>query len=332
MALRKPLLVALLLGASTGCVILNTVVGVDSYAFGHRLHVEEEGLDCIDCHIYAEDEADPGMPRLRQCDLCHDELDAELPEHKRMASFFDGRDYLRTHPEGFPDEVIFDHLAHVEAMDYECLDCHADVADNDLPGYLDPQKMDACVACHDGQGRQDDCTVCHADLDVDVAPRTHDLGWGRMHGEIQRSCAAETVNDCAMCHTEQTCNACHQVEQPASHDVYFARRGHGLHARMDRDSCSTCHTPDSCDQCHSVSAPITHVGGFGGTMANHCVGCHVPVQGETCFTCHKGTPSHFLATPLPPGHNPGMNCRQCHGLDAPLPHPDKGDSCIACHM
>jgi hypothetical protein len=26
-----------------------------------------------------------------------------------------------------------------------------------------------------------------------------------------------------------------------------------------------------------------------------------------------------------------MNCRQCHGHGAPLPHPDKGDSCTACH-
>jgi hypothetical protein len=26
-----------------------------------------------------------------------------------------------------------------------------------------------------------------------------------------------------------------------------------------------------------------------------------------------------------------MNCRQCHGMTAPLPHVDKGDDCNACH-
>jgi len=192
--------------------------------------------------------------------------------------------------------------------------------------------MDACVTCHAAEGMQDDCSVCHTELDVDVAPANHQLAWGRLHGDVSRSCSEETANDCTMCHTQATCNACHQVEQPSNHDVYFARRGHGLHARMDRDSCATCHTQDACDRCHQVTEPMTHVGSFGGAYSSHCVGCHLPLQGESCFTCHKSTPSHATATPLPGNHNPGMNCRQCHGLDQPLPHVDKGDACINCHL
>jgi hypothetical protein len=34
---------------------------------------------------------------------------------------------------------------------------------------------------------------------------------------------------------------------------------------------------------------------------------------------------------MPPGHTPGMNCRQCHGLTAPLPHADNGSECARCH-
>jgi len=55
--------------------------------------------------------------------------------------------------------------------------------------------------------------------------------------------------------------------------------------------------------------------------------------GESCFVCHKGTPSHNLAPPMPafPPHNAAMDCRSCHGVTAPLPHVDNGDSCTFCH-
>jgi hypothetical protein len=56
------------------------------------------------------------------------------------------------------------------------------------------------------------------------------------------------------------------------------------------------------------------------------------LSSTSCGVCHKGTPSHALATPLPPDHVPGMNCRMCHGNGQPLPHVDNGDSCTLCHM
>jgi hypothetical protein len=70
---------------------------------------------------------------------------------------------------------------------------------------------------------------------------------------------------------------------------------------------------------------------FGSPQNTHCLSCHLPLQGEGCFTCHKGTPSHQTAAPMPANHLPSMNCRQCHGLTAPLPHPDNGSLCTACH-
>jgi hypothetical protein len=62
------------------------------------------------------------------------------------------------------------------------------------------------------------------------------------------------------------------------------------------------------------------------------MGCHQPLGNESCAVCHKGTPSHALATPKPPGHNPAMNCRMCHGNGQPLPHFDNGDDCNSCHQ
>jgi hypothetical protein len=101
---------------------------------------------------------------------------------------------------------------------------------------------------------------------------------------------------------------------------------------IDRDNCAACHRSDSCDRCHQETLPRNHTGMWGGTVSNHCLTCHFPLQAEACSTCHKATPSH-LATPKPsvPPHHPAMNCRQCHGVTASLPHAEKGDNCNLCH-
>jgi hypothetical protein len=101
---------------------------------------------------------------------------------------------------------------------------------------------------------------------------------------------------------------------------------------MDRESCAVCHQRDFCDRCHASTEPMNHVGAFGGTLSTHCLGCHFPLSAEEgCGVCHKATPSHLLAAPKPPDHVPGMNCLQCHGIQQPLPHVDKGDDCNTCH-
>ena len=107
---------------------------------------------------------------------------------------------------------------------------------------------------------------------------------------------------------------------------------------MDRQGCAVCHEPDSCDRCHAEVLPMNHRGLWGAPQDSHCLSCHFPLQSEGCIVCHKDAASHLLATPLPlnplppiPPHNPAMNCRQCHGISAPLPHMDKGDECTLCH-
>jgi hypothetical protein len=100
---------------------------------------------------------------------------------------------------------------------------------------------------------------------------------------------------------------------------------------MDRESCATCHDSDSCDRCHDEIRPQSHVGMWGEPRDRHCLACHEPLRGESCAVCHEATPSHDQATPLPPDHLPGMNCRMCHGNGQPLPHEDNGQTCTSCH-
>lgn len=332
MKLKISYLLASFLVASSGCVVLNTFFPQDEFAFSHRIHVEDEGLECLDCHLDAEDLDEPGIPRLKQCNLCHEDIDADQPPERKMEVFYEDGKYLLTHPDGFQDEVIFSHVKHVGEYEENCMVCHVGIDANEEPSRIEPLRMAQCVSCHEDEGLAEDCTVCHNEVNREWSPRNHDLAWDRMHGDVSRSCPDQSSQDCTLCHSEQSCDICHQTEKPDSHGSYFRKRGHGIEAQIDRQNCATCHTPDYCDRCHEEAQPLNHSGTFGGTKSNHCVGCHFPIQGESCYTCHKAAPSHQLATPLPMNHSPGMNCRQCHGVDQPLPHADKGDLCIACHM
>jgi hypothetical protein len=75
------------LAAASGALLLAGCYFVDRLGsdedegprFSHRIHVEDQGLDCSDCHVGAEDSDEPGMPVAMQCALCHVDLDAEKP-------------------------------------------------------------------------------------------------------------------------------------------------------------------------------------------------------------------------------------------------------------
>jgi hypothetical protein len=314
-------------------------------AFSHRIHVIDQGFDCTICHETQEGNVLPTPPAIDQCMLCHAslDLDEEKPLSRQAVGF-----YVRPRDEagavlpeadlvlrpGLPplsSEVVFDHAVHSAALDGNCLACHVgmDQSERIVPG--DALTMTDCVDCHAESGRQDSCSVCHSVIDTNWSPPGHELDWLRHHGEASRDPHPPIAADCAMCHSQASCTACHQSMPPENHDEFFRLRGHGVHADLSRESCLTCHRSDSCVRCHESTRPTSHHGGFGSPANMHCNGCHFPLAGEGCATCHGSAPSHALAAPQPPDHVPGANCRLCHGAGAPLPHPDDGSNCAACH-
>lgn len=324
-----PAIVVLLPLAVAGCALL--LGAEETVAFSHRIHVGDEELECSDCHRTAETADEPGMPTLRQCQLCHEEKDADKPPERRAGALFDAGGFRATRRSALGEEIVFSHRAHVAKVE-DCGACHEGIATNDRIDMAIAVDMDECMACHTKVNAPNDCATCHARIRMDAAPHTHDGNWLRAHGKVVRARSEARVDQCTMCHTsEATCTACHQDTPPAGHDNYFRRRGHGVIARMDRESCAACHRTDSCDRCHSESRPLNHTGAWGSLRNTHCISCHLPLGSSECSVCHQGTPSHALAAPQPPSHTPGMNCRQCHGLTAPLPHVDSGDDCAACH-
>lgn len=316
--------------AATGCALFQVFSPQDRpFGFSHAVH-QKEGLECGDCHMNWESEDAPGMPVRGACNLCHENLDADKPPERKVDVLFDGDTYKAQHLSRLDDEIVFSHRQHA-TRPIECNICHVGIEASEYVDRRIALDMRDCESCHREQRVANDCATCHQRLRVDVAPDSHAFQWQKVHGQTVRAHDEATVSDCALCHDESSCKTCHLSVPPDNHDNYFRRRGHGLHARMDRQNCATCHRTDSCDVCHQETRPISHFGSFGGATSNHCVGCHLPVQYTECYTCHKSTPSHQSAMPKPADHTAGMNCRQCHGMGQPLPHADNGSDCNSCH-
>jgi hypothetical protein len=324
---RWHVLAILSMALAAGCALV--FGGEPPFAFSHRLHVAE-GLECADCHAGAQDTDQPGMPAQSQCALCHQDIDAKKPPERQIATLFDGAGYRAARANRLDAEVLFSHQKHV-ASAKECAACHTGIETNDVVEPHASITMSVCVACHTQQKAPNECASCHSEIRAERAPASHAFGWQRLHGLAYRAHNSATMDRCSLCHEESTCASCHLEVPPSNHNNYFRLRGHGVHARMDRQNCAACHRSDSCDACHADARPINHVGSWGSPVDTHCISCHFPLGSSDCATCHRDTPSHAEATTLPPDHTPGMNCRQCHGLSAPLPHVDNGSECTRCH-
>jgi len=324
---------AVLLGLA-GCALFaeTEAAPADGLAFSHQVHVEGQGLGCADCHPRWDQADDPGMPTGAQCMLCHAQLDAQKPAERQVRQLIEGGKLKLQGLADLPDETIFTHQAHA-GRDPECASCHSDLIHSERMDPTMALTMEECQACHSAMQAPNECSTCHSVYRADVPPPNHDASWKRTHGRVMRAHNKDMrAERCDTCHTEASCAQCHKAEAPENHDNYFRRRGHGLTASMDRRNCAACHTPESCEACHDTTRPINHTGSFGAPQDRHCLSCHEPLRLEaSCQVCHKSTPSHALATPLPPSHTPAMNCRQCHGNGQPLLHADNGSSCTTCH-
>ena len=325
-------LAGLLLAVAGGCALLQSLGLIDEpRAFSHERHLAE-GLGCTDCHAAYEGDDQPQAVPQALCATCHEGLDEGRPPEEQVASLFPVGTYAPLHAPASAPDLIFSHSRHME-LGTECTQCHVgvDFSESTADGLL--PSMGDCQDCHAALNVPAECSTCHTLSRTDREPATHGEEWRLRHGLVARAGSEATADDCAMCHTQSSCDDCHSEERPRSHTGLFRLRTHGILAATDRDSCVACHRNDSCESCHEETEPLGHTGAFSGTLSTHCLGCHFPLSSEAgCVACHKGTPSHDLATPQPADHVPGMNCLQCHGNGAPLPHVDKGDNCNFCHQ
>jgi hypothetical protein len=138
-------------------------------AFNHALHLDEAGVQCIECHTGAETGVYAGLPGKNSCFDCHD-IDEEddsppaNPEKARLFAFDDRPDEIPwvrvavTKP-----DVFFSHRRHVACAQMDCLECHPDQPKLTAPPSIARQvmTMDDCIDCHTEKGASIDCLACH---------------------------------------------------------------------------------------------------------------------------------------------------------------------------
>lgn len=107
---------------------------------------------------------------------------------------------------------------------------------------------------------------------------------------------------CGLCHVDDACRKCHQLNRPKDHTGFWKMRGHGIRALAKRESCANCHNEVFCIRCHQNTKPINHrIANWKGIHARVVAAGHW----ERCWVCHPRT-----ITRVSVGASP--SCTHCH--------------------
>lgn len=133
-------------------------------AFNHLLHLEEVGMACTDCHLYATSGLRATIPNVEVCGGCHVEALTESPDEESLVAHVTEETpipWRRVY--WVPDHVFFSHRRHTSVAGIECVTCHGDVAQREEPlsRPLVALTMDDCTGCHARTGAPNDCILCH---------------------------------------------------------------------------------------------------------------------------------------------------------------------------
>lgn len=140
----------------------NTVQPIN---YNHKVHIEQAGLNCTDCHIYAETSASASLPTLETCQTCHNDAPlTESPEEKKVLKYVTDKleiPWVRIYT--VPDHVYFSHRRHVVRGKLECSACHGLMAELTVAVSFParPVTMDNCLQCHKQMNASTDCLACH---------------------------------------------------------------------------------------------------------------------------------------------------------------------------
>jgi len=144
--------------------------------FSHKVHVEQGGLKCNDCHELRSDGSFAGIPRLEKCAGCHAAPMGATAAEKQFIDRYVAPQrevpwavYARQ-----PENVYFPHASHLKLAGLSCETCHGDHGrTNTLRPYQEDRisgyprdiwrgmKMDTCLECHRQGSRKNSCLECH---------------------------------------------------------------------------------------------------------------------------------------------------------------------------
>ena len=261
--------------------------------FSHKMHIEDVGVSCQDCHSAASSESpmDNLLPSHDTCYPCHEEDNTECSYCHINGDDPTGVPHITNYIAKFP------HALHVKE-DVTCTTCHAGVEKSETVDEKYLPSMMLCQTCHNELEAVNYCQDCHA-AGEKLIPANHKMDWRQAHG-----LASQLQDDCKMCHTEQQCFDCHANDNldRTVHPFNYVHN-HMIDARNKRDNCYTCHEElESCVTCHreQLVMPRNHsaagwsnltTGGRHARQAkmdmDNCLACHNDNYGEPiCAQCH----------------------------------------------
>lgn len=130
--------------------------------FPHNKHIEK-GLECIDCHIYVDSQAQAGIPSARKCMLCHEKVATDGPGVQRLKEYVEKKQeppWVRVYRFEHVASVKFQHSSHVQAG-IECRTCHGNVSEMTVVTKQVEHTMGTCLSCHRENQASQDCASCH---------------------------------------------------------------------------------------------------------------------------------------------------------------------------
>ncbi len=137
---------------------------VQPIAYNHSKHVEENDMECLDCHQYAEENARASIPNIEMCFDCHEEAITESEEELTLLSFITENKRIPWRQVHIvPDYAYFSHRRHVKLGKLDCTVCHGDVGKVATPitkPFVE-MTMNWCMDCHEEKGVSNDCYACH---------------------------------------------------------------------------------------------------------------------------------------------------------------------------
>ena len=159
-------------------------------AFNHKKHTQRH-VACEVCHPLYKNHPRAGVPGVKLCIRCHEEVIHRMPEKDKIQKYREAGKEIpwqrvyRIKPDiygldslfyGIPNRVLghvyggknpinFSHRRHTAIGKIECRECHGDVANMEKPitRLFAEIEMDRCLACHQAQEKKVsvDCADCH---------------------------------------------------------------------------------------------------------------------------------------------------------------------------
>jgi hypothetical protein len=154
LALVAPLALALCAGAAWAGDKVEQPI-----EFPHDIHAGKMGINCMYCHTYARRSKVAGIPPLRKCIGCHENIESvkDKPRIKKLFEYWEKKEaipFKKVHD--LPDFVRFNHERHIQRFYFQlgrpvqevCGYCHGNVTGMTVAEKVEPLSMGWCISCH----------------------------------------------------------------------------------------------------------------------------------------------------------------------------------------